>query len=164
MSTNTEIIKNSDLQSLINDKRRLINEIKDFNKSIKPLEFESYQDYFLIKTFKKGISASGHVDIDSLRNKEYGIYYKKIKRNSTQEVGEPILATHPPPPLLLDQTHQLISAIQNIQVRTLLQLLVLPVEEDVRDLELSKEKIVYQHLYPQLVKRMQTMMMLLFLK
>ncbi|CAI4769224.1 ADI_G0057990.mRNA.1.CDS.1 [Saccharomyces cerevisiae] len=90
MSTNTEIIKNSDLQSLINDKRRLINEIKDFNKSIKPLEFESYQDYFLIKTFKKGISASGHVDIDSLRNKEYGIYYKKIKRNSTQEVGEPI--------------------------------------------------------------------------
>lgn len=53
MSTNTEIIKNSDLQSLINDKRRLINEIKDFNKSIKPLEFESYQDYFLIKTFKK---------------------------------------------------------------------------------------------------------------
>lgn len=30
------------------------------------------------------------MDIDSLRNKEYGIYYKKIKRNSTQEVGEPI--------------------------------------------------------------------------
>lgn len=46
MSTNTEIIKNSDLQSLINDKRRLINEIKDFNKSIKPLEFESVSGLF----------------------------------------------------------------------------------------------------------------------
>ncbi|CAI4064648.1 hypothetical protein N7582_002756 [Saccharomyces uvarum] len=90
MSTNKEIIRNNDLRGLVDDKRKLVNEIREFEKSIKPLEFESYQDYFLIKTFKKGISASGHVDIDSLRNKEYGIYYKKIKRNATQDVGEPI--------------------------------------------------------------------------
>ncbi|CAI4036565.1 hypothetical protein SMKI_15G4130 [Saccharomyces mikatae IFO 1815] len=90
MSTNTEIVKGSDLQGLIDNKRRLVHEIKEFEKSIKPLEFESYQDYFLIKTFQKGISASGHVDIDSLRNKEYGIYYKKIKRNSTQDVDTSI--------------------------------------------------------------------------
>lgn len=90
MSTNTEIIKNNDLQGLVDNKRKLVNEIREFEKSIKPIEFESYQDYFLIKTFKKGISASGHVDIDSLRNKEYGIYYKKIKKNSAQDVGVPI--------------------------------------------------------------------------
>lgn len=91
MSTNKEIIRNNDLRGLVDDKRKLVNEIREFEKSIKPLEFESYQDYFLIKTFKKGISASGHVDIDSLRNKEYGIYYKKIKRNATQDVGEPTI-------------------------------------------------------------------------
>ncbi|QLG71151.1 hypothetical protein HG535_0B01890 [Zygotorulaspora mrakii] len=54
-------------------------QIRLYAEKIKPIEFESYHEYFLIKTFKKGKSASGHVDIDSLRRRNSSIYYKKIK-------------------------------------------------------------------------------------
>ena len=65
-------------------------EIKDAMKEIKPMEFESYEDYFLIHTFKKGISESGRVNLDGLRRKEKSIYYKRIKRSSNSPIDENI--------------------------------------------------------------------------
>lgn len=62
-------------------KRRELNqEIREFSQSIKPIEFESYHEYFTIHTFKKGISLSGHVDIEALRRRNNGRFYKRNKR------------------------------------------------------------------------------------
>lgn len=58
----------------------LAEQIKVLSYQVKPIEFESYHEYFLINTFRKGISASGHVDVDNLRRKNHGKYYKRIKR------------------------------------------------------------------------------------
>ena len=48
------------------------------------MEFESYNDYFIIHTFKKGISESGRVNLDGLRKKEQMIQYKRA-RNANQK-------------------------------------------------------------------------------
>lgn len=66
---------------LDNKRTKLNEEIKKFSNTIKPIEFESYYEFFLINTFKKGISASGHVDIESLRSRNNGMYYRKLKRS-----------------------------------------------------------------------------------
>lgn len=42
-------------------------------------EFESYYDYYLINSFKKGRSSAGMVDLDSLRKIEHNLYYNKIQ-------------------------------------------------------------------------------------
>lgn len=73
----------------LSKKRRCLNhEIREFSQTIKPMEFESYHDYFLINTFKKGVSASGHVDIESLRKRNKGQFYKRIKRGQDSETQE----------------------------------------------------------------------------
>lgn len=70
-------------------KRRNLNqEIKEFSRAIKPMEFESYHDYFLINTFKKGVSASGHVDLEGLKSRNNGRYYKRIKRGQNPDTRE----------------------------------------------------------------------------
>lgn len=65
-------------------------QINQFARNVKPIEFESYHEYFLINTFKKGISASGHVDIDGLRRRNTGVYYKKIKRSGYNATAESV--------------------------------------------------------------------------
>lgn len=66
---------------LQDQENKLTEQIKDIVSDIKPLEFESYYDYFIIHSFKKGVSESGKVDIDDLRSREHGRYYKRIKRS-----------------------------------------------------------------------------------
>lgn len=76
--------KRSNIQLLLELKQRkenLLNEIKNFGFQIKPKEFESYSEYFIIHNFERGRSVSGQVDINMLRRKEHGIYYKRIKPN-----------------------------------------------------------------------------------
>ncbi|SCU82458.1 LADA_0C05446g1_1 [Lachancea dasiensis] len=68
---------------IINKKRRLqiFEESRDIKNSIKYLEFESYDEYFTLRKFKRGISASGKVGSDDGRFKSTGIYYEKISRS-----------------------------------------------------------------------------------
>lgn len=54
--------------------------LQELLDDLKPIEFESYQDYFLINTFKKGISESGKVDIERLRSGGHAVYYQRVKR------------------------------------------------------------------------------------
>lgn len=70
-------------------RRKLNEEIREFSKTVKPIEFESYHEYFVINTFKKGVSASGHVDIESLRSRNNGRYYKRIRRGQGSNSQEP---------------------------------------------------------------------------
>ncbi|KAL3233526.1 Repression factor of MSEs protein 1 [Nakaseomyces bracarensis] len=62
--------------------------IKELLDDIKPIEFESYRDYYLINTFKKGISASGRVNFDNLRSGKHAVYYQKLKRTKTKNENE----------------------------------------------------------------------------
>ncbi|QLQ79523.1 hypothetical protein HG537_0C01700 [Torulaspora globosa] len=74
----------------LNDKRLKLNEeIKKFSNGIRPMEFESYHEFFLIHTFKKGISASGHVDIERLRSRNNGTYCRRSKRHADNGTGIP---------------------------------------------------------------------------
>lgn len=73
------------IKELYQRNSKLREEIRCLANTIKPLEFESYDDYFLIHTFKKGISESGKVDIDDLRKREHTRYYSKIKHNNPSE-------------------------------------------------------------------------------
>lgn len=73
----------------LSDKRAKLNEeIKEFSHSVRPMEFESYHEFFLIHTFKKGISASGHVDIERLRSRNNGTY-RRLKRHADNGTGIP---------------------------------------------------------------------------
>ncbi|CCD24899.1 Rfm1p NDAI_0E00830 [Naumovozyma dairenensis CBS 421] len=69
------------IETNVIDKDKLKQEIHQLNNKIKPLEFESYYEFFLLNTFKRGISESGKVNIDDLRSREHGMYYKRIKRS-----------------------------------------------------------------------------------
>ncbi|CCE63972.1 hypothetical protein TPHA_0G01350 [Tetrapisispora phaffii CBS 4417] len=73
------------LESIKKKQNELLDEIMKFRDSVKPIEFESYYDYFTLKNFKRGISASGQVDFNMLRRREHGIYYKKIKLDKTSQ-------------------------------------------------------------------------------
>ncbi|QLL32648.1 hypothetical protein HG536_0D01700 [Torulaspora globosa] len=74
----------------LSDKRAKLNEeIKEFSHTIRPIEFESYHEFFLIHTFKKGISASGHVDIERLRSRNNGTAYRRSKRHADNGTGIP---------------------------------------------------------------------------
>lgn len=68
----------------------LAEQIKVLSHQVNPIEFESYHEYFLINTFRKGISASGHVDIDNLKRKHHGRYYKRIKRGANTTTRESV--------------------------------------------------------------------------
>lgn len=74
----------------LNQKRlNISNKIRQECSAIKPLEFESYHEFFTINTFKKGISASGRVDIDYLR-RNHNKMHRKIKRGIETSTREPI--------------------------------------------------------------------------
>lgn len=91
-SIKSNTVKGTRLDRIIqlSRKRRTLNqEIKEFSQTIKPKEFESYHDYFLINTFKKGVSASGHVDLEGLKSRNNGRYYKRIKRGQNPDTREP---------------------------------------------------------------------------
>lgn len=90
MSSNNITTNLDTIKELYKKTERLNEEIKNVIKDIKPMEFESYADYFLIHTFKKGISESGRVNLDGLRRKEKSIYYKRIRRSNDLPIDENI--------------------------------------------------------------------------
>lgn len=87
MSSNNAV---STLIELTRKRDDLAEQIKVLSYQVKPIEFESYHEYFLINTFRKGISASGHVDVDRLRRKNHGKYYKRIKRGPNTTTTESV--------------------------------------------------------------------------
>ncbi|AQZ15903.1 (ZYRO0F13574g) [Zygosaccharomyces parabailii] len=79
--------------SELNEKRKRIGlQFQEVSHKIKPLEFESYYEFFVINTFKRGISASGHVNIDNLR-RHHGKPPKRVKRGSETATREPIASS-----------------------------------------------------------------------
>lgn len=82
-----EPVTNSSLQeikSLLHESQQIHAEITNVMKDIVPLEFESYTDYFIINTFKRGRSESGKVDMLDLMRRDHTRYYQKIKRSTTK--------------------------------------------------------------------------------
>ncbi|CAR28858.1 ZYRO0F13574p [Zygosaccharomyces rouxii] len=74
----------------LNQRRLNINQkFRNECSCIKPLEFESYYEFFILATFQKGISASGHVDINSLRT-NHGKIRRRAKRGIETFTREPI--------------------------------------------------------------------------
>ncbi|XBW35882.1 hypothetical protein QEN19_001456 [Hanseniaspora menglaensis] len=66
--------------------KKLLNKaVLDFDKTIHRLEFESYHEYFQIKSFKKGFSESGIVNLEDVRHKDRPLYYKKYIRRDKKE-------------------------------------------------------------------------------
>ncbi|KAG0671005.1 hypothetical protein C6P45_001512 [Maudiozyma exigua] len=90
MSSNNLTTNLDTIKELYKKTEKLNEEIKNVIKDIKPMEFESYADYFLIHTFKRGISESGRVNLDGLRRKEKSIYYKRIRRSNDPPIDENI--------------------------------------------------------------------------
>lgn len=79
----------SSLERIKKRRLKLLREAQEIKNSVRPLEFETYYDYYLIHTFKKGVSVSGKVDIDGLRRRKgHGVYYKRIKRTSKNKQNE----------------------------------------------------------------------------
>ncbi|GAV55266.1 hypothetical protein ZYGR_0AS05900 [Zygosaccharomyces rouxii] len=73
-----------------NQRRLAINQkFREECSCIRPLEFESYHEFFVLSTFRKGISASGHVDINSLRT-NHGKIRRRTKRGIETFTREPI--------------------------------------------------------------------------
>ena len=64
------------IRDLYQHSLKLSGELKQLMSEIKPMEFESYAEYFLIHTFKKGISESGRVNINDVRRKEQQQHYE----------------------------------------------------------------------------------------
>ncbi|SCU78274.1 LAMI_0A04060g1_1 [Lachancea mirantina] len=58
---------------------------EELRKQARPLEFESYEDFYLLQKFRRGISASGRVGVNALRSRRSGVYYKRIRRNNGSE-------------------------------------------------------------------------------
>ena len=70
--------------------KKMINESAHFlEKIIKPLEFESYFSYCQLRSFEKGYSETGVVDLEEVRNKDRPLYYTKLtKKNKEKKVKE----------------------------------------------------------------------------
>ena len=60
----------------------MLETLQNLENQIKPLEFESYADYYLISKFRVGKSASGRVNVDGLRSRRNGGPYRRQKRSS----------------------------------------------------------------------------------
>ncbi|SCV05879.1 LANO_0H17194g1_1 [Lachancea nothofagi CBS 11611] len=67
---------------------KIFEESRELKTTIKPLEFESYEDYFVLTKFEKGVSVSGKVGFEDGKTRSTGVYYEKIKRGSRDENGE----------------------------------------------------------------------------
>ena len=74
------------IKELYQNSLKLSNEFKQLMSEIKPMEFESYAEYFLIHTFKKGISESGRVNINDVRRKEHQAHYE-LGREGTERAS-----------------------------------------------------------------------------
>lgn len=78
-----------------NKRQEIFAKFKEASLQIKPIEFESYYDFFVLNTFKKGISASGHVDIENVI-KNNAQRQRRSKRNHQDlPVHEPVNSPSP---------------------------------------------------------------------
>lgn len=70
-------------------KKKLNETVHFLNKVITSFEFESYHTYCQLKSFRKGYSETGIVDLDEVRNKDRPLYYTKLnKKNKDKKVPE----------------------------------------------------------------------------
>ena len=69
----------SEIKLLLKESLNINAEIQNITKHIVPLEFESYAEYFIINTFKKGKSESGRVDVLDMKYRNHSKYYQKIR-------------------------------------------------------------------------------------
>ncbi|AAS53035.1 AER355Cp [Eremothecium gossypii ATCC 10895] len=73
--------------SLIKKRRLgLLERAKEVAKMVEPIEFESYRDYFILHTFKRGKSESGRVDLNNLKRYKCGVYYERIRADRADEL------------------------------------------------------------------------------
>ncbi|CCH60617.1 hypothetical protein TBLA_0D01090 [Henningerozyma blattae CBS 6284] len=66
------------LSELKKKQKELQLNIEAFSSTVPYLEYENYNEYYVLKTFKRGKSISGIVDLEQLKNNQYGDYYEKI--------------------------------------------------------------------------------------
>lgn len=86
----TKINRLYDNSKKVSKHKKMINESAHFlEKTIKPLEFESYFSYCQLRSFEKGYSETGVVDLEEVRNKDRPLYYTKLnKKNKEKKVKE----------------------------------------------------------------------------
>ncbi|KAH9198779.1 hypothetical protein LQ764DRAFT_211178 [Zygosaccharomyces rouxii] len=73
-----------------NKRQEIFTKFKEASQQINPIEFESYHDFFVLNTFKKGKSVSGYVDIENVM-KNNAQHHRRSKRNNHDpSVREPI--------------------------------------------------------------------------
>lgn len=96
MNTKHTLHNNNDLNDIfqttlkVAKHKKLLNKaILDFDKKIYPLEFESYYNYFQLKSFEKGFSESGIVDLDEVRHKDRPLYYTKLMKKDKNKQEQP---------------------------------------------------------------------------
>lgn len=63
-------------------KKKLNETVHFLNKVITSFEFESYHTYCQLKSFRKGYSETGIVDLDEVRNKDRPLYYTKLNKKN----------------------------------------------------------------------------------
>lgn len=73
-----------------NKRRDIFTKFKEASKQINPIEFESYYDFFVLNTFKKGKSASGHVDIENVMKNNAQHHRRSKRKHHDLSVREPI--------------------------------------------------------------------------
>lgn len=71
-------------------RKEIFNKFKKTSKSIKPKEFESYHEYFVLHNFKKGKSARGHVDVENVRKNNLQLRTRSRRNQHEIFVREPI--------------------------------------------------------------------------
>lgn len=80
--TDTKVDKLQEIKDLLEESKKMREQISELTKDIVPKEFESYADYYMIHTFKRGRSESGKVNMYDLRSRNHTKYYQRIKRTS----------------------------------------------------------------------------------
>ncbi|CAR22825.1 Rfm1p [Lachancea thermotolerans CBS 6340] len=75
-------------EQIKNKRRQLSQESAALKRNVKPIEFESYEDFFLLNKFKKGVSESGKVDVEGIKSRITGVYYEKIKRGVNGQTSD----------------------------------------------------------------------------
>ncbi|AMD18565.1 HBL337Wp [Eremothecium sinecaudum] len=79
---------NAELDSIARIKKRRLDLLDRANKiaaEVKPMEFESYRDYFILKTFKRGKSDSGKLDVSNLKRFKISVYYERISKSNEEK-------------------------------------------------------------------------------
>lgn len=76
---------NKRIASIKLNRRNILLKVKELESEVDQMEFESYRDYFILNTFKRGKSVSGRVDTSNLKKYKKRVYYERISSKSNQD-------------------------------------------------------------------------------